>query len=247
MYIYQNRFLTYCVLFYNEKLQKIPSADVYKLNQYAVKGFLNTTFTTIHIDLTKEENDIFSNFEKNTKYEINRALQKDSLTVSDVDMDSELIVFMNAYDEFAKSKNLPLLNRKELQLLVDSSLLVIRKINDSNQQTLVYHSYITTDDRARLLHSFSFYRTKENSNKSLIGRANRLLHWNDILYFKNNQIKVYDLGGIDTDILNSETQAINKFKHCFGGKIVTEYNVQNPGSIKGFIYLLGKKCKILKI
>jgi len=247
MYIYQNRFLTYCVLFYNEKLQKIPSADVYKLNQYAVKGFLNTTFTTIHIDLTKVENDIFSNFEKNTKYEINRALQKDSLTVSDVDMDSELIVFMNAYDEFAKSKNLPLLNRKELQLLVDSSLLVIRKINDSNQQTLVYHSYITTDDRARLLHSFSFYRTKESSNKSLIGRANRLLHWNDILYFKNNQIKVYDLGGIDTDILNSETQAINKFKHCFGGKIVTEYNVQNPGSIKGFIYLLGKKYKILKI
>ena len=68
MYIYQNRFLTYCVLFYNEKLQKIPSADVYKLNQYTVKGFLNTTFTTIHIDLTKDENDIFSNFEKNTKW-----------------------------------------------------------------------------------------------------------------------------------------------------------------------------------
>jgi hypothetical protein len=52
---------------------------------------------------------------------------------------------------------------------------------------------------------------------------------------------IYDLGGIDMDKSNKETQAINAFKESFGGRVVKEYKSLVPVSLKGLIYLWGKK------
>jgi lipid II:glycine glycyltransferase (peptidoglycan interpeptide bridge formation enzyme) len=104
------------------------------------------------------------------------------------------------------------------------------------------HAYITFNNRARLLHSASLFRKANDvSLKNLIGRVNRLLHWEDIKYFKENQYLIYDFGGIDNDSTNQETQYINKFKMGFGGKVVKEYKSLIPVSLKGYLYLFYKK------
>jgi lipid II:glycine glycyltransferase (peptidoglycan interpeptide bridge formation enzyme) len=68
----------------------------------------------------------------------------------------------------------------------------------------------------------------------MTGRANRLLHWEDILYFKNQGYEIYDLGGITLDESNKEGQAIAKFKRCFGGTLIKEYKSWIPVSPKGW-------------
>jgi lipid II:glycine glycyltransferase (peptidoglycan interpeptide bridge formation enzyme) len=70
-----------------------------------------------------------------------------------------------------------------------------------------------------------------------------LLHWEDILYFKANGFKVYDLGGVSMDTTNQDRQAINKFKECFGGILVKEYNSLIPVSPKGYLYVLYQIAK----
>jgi lipid II:glycine glycyltransferase (peptidoglycan interpeptide bridge formation enzyme) len=75
----------------------------------------------------------------------------------------------------------------------------------------------------------------------MIGRANRLLHWDDIRYFKNQGYSIYDLGGISIDVADKERQAINKFKECFGAVQVKEYKSFIPVTFKGFACLFFKR------
>jgi lipid II:glycine glycyltransferase (peptidoglycan interpeptide bridge formation enzyme) len=92
------------------------------------------------------------------------------------------------------------------------------------------------------MYSASLFReSNDGAFRNLIGRANRLLHWDDILFFKNKKYLIYDVGGISIDTTDKEKQAINKFKSCFGGDMVKEYKSFIPLSIKGWIYLILKK------
>jgi lipid II:glycine glycyltransferase (peptidoglycan interpeptide bridge formation enzyme) len=75
----------------------------------------------------------------------------------------------------------------------------------------------------------------------MIGRANRLLHWEDIRYFKSQGYLIYDFGGIGVDINDKEKQAINKFKECFNGVRVKEYKSLVPVTFKGFLSVFYKK------
>jgi lipid II:glycine glycyltransferase (peptidoglycan interpeptide bridge formation enzyme) len=81
----------------------------------------------------------------------------------------------------------------------------------------------------------------------MIGRANRLLHWEDILYFKQEGLSYYDFGGWSSDTTNLERQKINAFKESFGGVIIPQYSYYVPVSLLGKIFLAARKGKeILK-
>jgi lipid II:glycine glycyltransferase (peptidoglycan interpeptide bridge formation enzyme) len=66
----------------------------------------------------------------------------------------------------------------------------------------------------------------------LVGRANRYLHWQDLLRLRESGCTALDLGGWhpgdDTELLK-----INKFKEEFGGKVVEIYNSMMGISLKG--------------
>ncbi len=72
-------------------------------------------------------------------------------------------------------------------------------------------------EEARLLHSASCFR-EESADQSLIGRANKRLHWEDIKYFKQKGLLRYDWGGI-SDFENPN--GIDEFKLKFGGEKIT--------------------------
>jgi hypothetical protein len=244
--IYQKKFLKFITLrygltYFDEPYCKVR-ADVIREWQYSKKRLFSEEFHTLFIDLTKDEEAIFDEFEKTTKYQINRAKSRDNihtLTLNEKEQKNEFYAFYNA---FAASKKLPPVGEDEINLLIDNNMFKIRAAFMNDGGGIVYHSYVIANKRARLMQSASLFRDYPDSAfKNFIGRANRFLHWDDICYFRKNGCLIYDLGGVGMNTNDKETQAINEFKEGFGGTLVREYKSQVPLTVKGFFFLLGKK------
>src|SRR5699024_4101146 len=77
----------------------------------------------------------------------------------------------------------------------------------------------------------------EQMKPIVIGRANRSLHWQDILFFKARQYQFYDFLGISQEANNQEQRNINKFNKGFASKEVTEFQSYVPHTIKGTIMM----------
>ncbi|WP_069472144.1 hypothetical protein [Candidatus Marithrix sp. Canyon 246] len=190
------------------------------LYQKPVLGFHYDSFYTIQIDLTSDEKTLLANCRKNTRYEINRARREGVKFQIGNDIDE----FIKFYNEFALSKNMAQISNSDLKLFTPK-LYITKALYQ--EQILVMHTYLFDDDikRVRLLHSASLFRNCDDSIKhQIIGRANRFLHFEDMLYFKKIGVKVYDFGGYAVDDINEEREKINQFKKGFGGKIVKEPN-----------------------
>jgi glycosyltransferase involved in cell wall biosynthesis len=229
------------ITYFNSQATFHAKLDIIHEFQCSKKRLFSREFCTLFIDLTLNENDLFDNFAKNTKYEINRAVTKDNIIIDALDPKTKKEVFYGFYNDFAKTKGRRPINQDEINLLIKNNMLILRTASYNNE-IIVIHSYITENNRARLMHSASLFRNHEdNLHRNLIGRANRLLHWEDIKYFKELKYLIYDFGGINLDPSNNETEAINKFKKGFGGKLFKEYKSIVPVSIKGFLYLCYKK------
>ena len=207
--------------------------DYFKLVQY--KQCSNTDnylikiadFSTIHINLEQDENLIFKEFSKGTKYEIKRAL-KESVNFSIFKKENNITNYLNYYNEFAKAKHLNLITLNELNYYWDN--LTITHVKDNQGNILSIHSYLADKKlkRVRLFHSISLFRIIDNIDKNFIGRANRFLHWQDIIYFKNNNYKLYDMGGVALNNNDTSTIGIDKFKLGFSQNIIKEYNLVSP-------------------
>src|SRR5207248_11358771 len=80
--------------------------------------------------------------------------------------------------------------------------------------------------RVRLIRSASLFRETGHDERQKVARANRLLHFHDILLFRNQGFGLYDLGGYhpDTAPLLPELTRINEFKESFGGQLRQEAN-----------------------
>ena len=231
-------------------------ADIYFSNNYEKNNIKNVDiiiyvqvskscinckkFFTLHIDLSKEKDILFSDFKKNNKYEIKRAMNKDNLRLyilKDLSED-DIIDFSNFYNLFAKNKKLTKCNLNKLKVLKKNNALIISCVKSENDKPLCYHAYVLDSNRARLLYSCSLFRlNKDSSKKALIGRANRYLHWCDIIYFKNIGLKIYDFGGLALDNKNIQKTNIDRFKKGFGGEVITEYKYSKGISFLGKIIL----------
>jgi len=102
-----------------------------------------------------------------------------------------------------------------------------------------------SDNTARLHQSSSLFRAAcDKETRSMIGRSNRLLHWEDILYFKDAGLRWYDFGGWyggpETTGTYAEQLLINQFKESFGGEKKREYSFIVPVSLKGRIAVHGR-------
>lgn len=241
MITYSHRYLSYGLVLYDEKPDTDSKIDILRMDQCSKPRWFASTYTTLHIRLDADESAIFDGFEKNTKYEINRAATKDGISVKELKFPEERTEFYSLYNSFADQKGIPRIGEAETDLLIEAGRFKARAAYSAEGELLVIHTYITGNGRARLAHSISFFRdSSDNAKRNLIGRANRFLHWEDIRHFKSEFYSVYDLGGIDTDSANRETMSINRFKECFGGFVATEYNSLVPASPKGLAALLLK-------
>ncbi len=155
---------------------------------------------TLITDLSRDEQDILSDFIATVKNEIRRCERENvrsEIFTSDKILKDDLVIkeFSDIYGGMYRQKGLDRsLNIGELIAYAEKGDLIISAayIGDS---PVVFHSYIVNGENSRFLHSCSEFRSEDKNIRNLIGRENKYLHWKDMQYLKGLGVKYYDWGG----------------------------------------------------
>lgn len=193
-------------------------------------------------DITLPEEEMLAAVNKAVRYQFRRS-EKDQIAIrfytkSDIEQAPELLsAFADIYERMYQSKGSDTrLNLSAVKKYLEADGILFSAVWRAGE-LLLFHSYICDDTDARLLHSASCFR-EESADQSMIGRANKRLHWEDILYFKKKGLLRYDWGGIsDFDNPNG----IDEFKLKFGGDKITYYNVFAGNTLLGKLAVAGMK------
>ena len=228
----------------NEKIE--DSSDVVQL--YAIKDDNykkcdKAVQLSWILNLKDDEDNIFNNMKKTTKYDINRAA-KDDIEFEIIDSkklknNKELIDnFEYVYNKMFKEKGIKeQLSRDTFEKYIINDMVILSRIIKDGID-IVYHVYLYDETTTRFLYSCSNFRSGDNELKKIIGRANKYLHWQDIKYFKKNGLTNYDFGGI---MSFENPSGIDEFKMSFPGEKIVYYNYEYSNTFKGKMYLLLKK------
>lgn len=205
-------------------------ADALKLTYYyhckftgPVNGFQRHAKFTKLVNVDRPDEAILKEFHKNNQYKIRRA-QKEGLAFSLVDNPD---VFAQFYDSFAATKDMDAIDPNVLRSYWPR--IVVTQMTNA-AEVLVMHSYVMdeTIGRASMWQSASQFRSAEGEDgqqkRNLIGRANRLLHYRDMIWLRDRGFKTYDFGGYAANTTDLSLQHINDFKDSFGGELVEESN-----------------------
>jgi hypothetical protein len=206
----------------------------------AIPGWLAYPSSTRIIDLTPAPEVLFELCSKSNRYKIERARQRDNVETEFVvaPTSERLSEFVEYYDAFAASKGIPMIRHAQLDAMARAGKLVISNARGREGGVLAAHAYYFDQRRARLSHSASLFRLEgDSAERNRIGRTHRLLHWKDIVRFRELGVTSYDLGGWYTGGRDGALLRINSFKEEFGGSVVHEWDVFQPGSVRGRLYL----------
>jgi hypothetical protein len=229
-------------IYFADSVQERHSRSALCVFQQAAKQHpLLKPFQTSVIDLSAPIEDISAQISKNTRYKIRRADREGfapRLAMDPTVEDGRQ--YADYHDAFAQHKGLPPCNRPKLEALGESSALLLSSVSDADGHVLSAHAYVKDSSlgRVRLLYSSSHFRALSDSGeRNKIGRANRLLHWHEILTLKDLGFRLYDLGGIPLDSSDQAKNDIARFKLEFGGEMLIEYNGVLPANIVGRLLL----------
>ena len=204
------------------------------------KAVINKQFS-LTTDLMLSAEEIFKQFNKNYRYEINRAQKEnvECISYNSTDLKSKpalLKSFKREYEEFVKLKGITnTYNDAAMEKYIESGNVILTKAF-KNEENYAQHVYLYDDNNARLLYSVSNFRTEGLGSKE-IGRANKYLHWYDIQYLQNYKIETLDWGGVSS---LENPNGVDKFKKEFGGLEKSYYNAILGKSLIGkiVVYLM---------
>jgi hypothetical protein len=264
IYYYKEKNLRFAEVWYNNNEKPEKKVDIIRYeNTYTKehkKYFFYKEKFEVLFDLTQDSEVIFKNMHKTTRQEINRAKKENVKCVTFYECgennDNKLLEYIDFFNQSAVLKKRYMAIQKNLENIKRyEKKLYIRYATFEDEETfLVMHAYTVVDNIARLFQSASHFRgIEDNSYRQMLGRINRLLHLNDMIYFKNQGLSYYSLGEWSDDATNKAQQAINKFKESFGGALTPQYSYCIPVSMVGGLYVLYQtirnglsKIKIIK-
>lgn len=209
---------------------------VYNESKNAFSGSIE--FVTLVSDLTLSKEELLAKCAQNCRYKVRRAyrenvevIMKDSKQITDEDIST----FLEFFEIFWKSKDVNFDSKDSLRDEMIAyrnagALYITQAVIDG--ELAVYHTYLGDENQVRLFHSASLYRLSsdaDGSKKNVVGMANRMLHMEDMYYFKDCGIKVYDWGGAGTA---EDVASITEFKKSFGGDEIVFYGGQATNGIK---------------
>ena len=227
--------------FFDEPAVLPKGVDVVRYVQTSrpLPGSKPVAFYTVLVDLRKDAQSLLACCRNNTRYEIVRAAERDNLDCCwwrTVDS-TTLKMFCDFFDRSAVIKGQPRVSRARLRTLARSDVLDL-SVARSGGHDLVWHAHLVVKERVRLLESASLFRASDDPEyKKLVGRANRYLHWLDMLHFQAEGVLVYDFGGWTPAATHAENIGINRFKEGFGGHIVQNYTFQTAITVRGRVAL----------
>ena len=250
---YQKKFLTVNQIWYpgdttiSQLLKQKRKSDIIFVHGAAKEETKGSSrgwqeYHTCMNDLTKSEEDMLANINKAVKYQFRRS-EKDNIEVrfytkADIEADPSLLdTFTDIYERMYRSKGSDTkFNITAVKKYLEADAIIFSSVWHEGEM-IVFHSYICDDKDTRLLHSASCFREK-SADQSMIGRANKRLHWEDIKYFKEKGLVRYDWGGI-SDFENPN--GIDEFKLKFGGDKITYYNIFAGNTILGKLAVTAMK------
>jgi hypothetical protein len=221
-----------------------PGVDIamYRHRSAPIAGARTVPVLSLVHDLSVEADAILSRFDKDCRYLVRRADEKDAPEMAfTVEPAHRLEDFRAFYDAFASEKSLKPCYWQWLVAASEAGQLALTSAS-LNGEALVWHAYLLSGTTAQLEYSASCFRNKAKDYRSLVGRANRWLHWKDLLRFKEMGFRKYDFGGLFEDESTPERAGINHFKKEFGGRQERMYNCTLPVTVKGRIWLLLRKA-----
>jgi len=238
--IYINgRGAVYGEVWYDEEPRGDSGVDIVLYRQRAapITNARYTPFLSLVTDLSVDEDAITGKFRKETRDEIRRAETRDGLHMEFIiDPGSRLDEFRAFYDAFARQKSLEPSDHQWLLAACKARQLALTSASQ-NGEALVWHAYVVLGNAVRFQYSGSCFRNREGNYRALVGRANRWLHWRDMLQLKEMGITRYDWGGLFEDESVPEHAGINAFKKSFGGRAERTYDCTVPVTLRGRIYL----------
>jgi lipid II:glycine glycyltransferase (peptidoglycan interpeptide bridge formation enzyme) len=235
----EGRGALYGEVWYDEEPPRDCGVDIvlYRQRDAPIADARSNPFLSLVTDLSGTEDAIAEKFGRDCRYEIRRAETKDGLRMEFIpEPESRLDEFRAFYDSFARQKSLEPSDHRWLAAACKARQLALT-LASQNGDALVWHAYVIGEKAARLQYSGSCFRDRQSDYRALVGRANRWLHWQDMLRFKEIGIKRYDWGGLFEDESLPERAGINKFKRGFGGQQERTYDCTVAVTIRGRIYI----------
>jgi hypothetical protein len=241
MVMYRKHGLRMAELWLDAPIVKPAGCDLLVLHQYSrlPERAVGWPFSTLTINLHAPEEQLLEGLNRDTKYKVRRAATKDLVECIHEPVATEAIcrAFHAFYDEFAVAKGLHRLSMEELLARAQGGTVRFSRAARDGE-TIVWHVHAVTEHGATLLHSASQFRQlDDNDARAIVGRANRLLHWRDILAFKSEGKRVYDFGGWYAGQEDADLLRINQFKEGFGGQRTDQVNAGLALSWRGWAYL----------
>jgi hypothetical protein len=180
-------------------------------------GFVRVPFRTMIVDLSQSEDQIFGRMSKSVQYKVRRAKREGVACRFDEDVGRFLAFYREV---FAAAGRAVVSDR----VMAGAAPACAFASASHDGRLVAMHCYLLDEDRrrVRMWHSASRYVVEEGSElRNLIGRANRLLHFESMLHFKQRFL-TYDFGGYASDGNDTKKANINAFKDGFGGDMVAE-------------------------
>ncbi len=236
--ITQRRWLVRRAECWYEVTPQHPHADIveYLHLEAPLQHSRTDVFETIVLDLTRAEAELFAEMNKTTRNEIRRASQEGlqyQVRVPDRRAISELCAFYERHHVWDGAKGAGRWCRSHLKC----GTLDLSQVAHPDGTVLVWHVYYRDQRHARLKYSVSLSRETNITMRSMIGRANRYHHWEDIRRFQSEGLDIYDLGGHYRGTSDEKLLRINRFKEGLGGRITTCFHCTVPLTVPGRLYL----------
>jgi hypothetical protein len=139
-------------IWYDASQKPAGKPDVLKYKFVSSPGGRQAVFSeelfTILVNLNQKEEDIFSNIRKNTRYEINRARERDAvecITFLDIHEKNEekLGEYIAYFNEFASAKKRGTIDFSDLKDFYEAGAFCVRAaVNQSQSLVYTMHAYI---------------------------------------------------------------------------------------------------------
>ena len=151
----------------------------------------------------------------------------------------EIIQFYNGFVD-SKDAGIKYISMKDFEPYIIERKIFCTKAFIGGELASI-HIYFHDDTRCRLWYSCSQFRNIESNDKrNAVGRANRYLHWFDMLQLKGKGFTTYDWGGYSEE---EDKISISDFKLAYGGVLQRTNCTICAGTLKGRIALWGANIK----
>lgn len=219
---------------FGQRPMKHALPDIARLHSIPepLKGARNIESWTLLNDLAGTDSDIMAFLHRDTRKEVRRA-EREGISVErydgrHLDILNEFNMFYNKFSESKPEVKNILDISVQLHMLkrtANAGMLEVAKAMGRDGEPIVYNVLMVSDGRVRGLHSASLFRNNQSGERrQYVGRANRYLHFQNMLHYKHQGYYQYDWGGWYAGQDNESLLKINQFKEEFGGRVVCEYD-----------------------